>query len=242
MHDALAYFAGDPIGHRYHHHQLTFRSMYFWSENYVLPLSHDEVVHGKRSLLQKMHGDLWQRFANLRLLYASMWAQPGKKLLFQGGEIGQYDEWAHDRSVDWHLLGDSELHVQLMALIMELNRLYKSVRALHVHDVGLAGFEWVDANDDDNSVYTFLRKGETPEEVVLVVFNSTPVPRHDYRIGVPIGGVWREILNTDAAAFGGSGMGNLGTVTADAIPFHARPASLRLTLPPLAALYLAPER
>ena len=242
MHDALAYFASDPIGRRYHHHQLTFRSMYFWSENYVLPLSHDEVVHGKRSLLQKMHGDLWQRFANLRLLYASMWAQPGKKLLFQGGEFGQYNEWAHDRSVDWHLLGDSELHVQLMALIMELNRLYKSERALHVHDVGLAGFEWVDANDDDNSVYTFLRKGDAAEEVVLVVFNSTPVPRHDYRVGVPIGGVWREILNTDAAAFGGSGMGNLGTVTADAIPFHARPASLRLTLPPLAALYLAPAR
>jgi 1,4-alpha-glucan branching enzyme len=197
MHDALAYFAGDPIGRRYHHHQLTFRSMYFWSENYVLPLSHDEVVHGKKSLLQKMHGDLWQRFANLRLLYASMWAQPGKKLLFQGGEIGQFDEWAH---------------------------------------------EWVDANDDDNSVYTFLRKGDQtrPEEIVLVVLNCTPVPRHDYRIGVPRGGLWREILNTDAAAFGGSGLGNLGTVMADEHPFHARPVSLRLTLPPLAALYLTP--
>ncbi len=242
MHDALAYFAGDPIGRRYHHHQLTFRSMYFWSENYVLPLSHDEVVHGKRSLLQKMHGDLWQRFANLRLLYASMWAQPGKKLLFQGGEIGQFDEWAHDRSVDWHLLGDSELHVQLMSLIMELNRLYKSERALHVHDTGLGGFEWVDANDDDNSVYTFLRKGDGPEEVVLVVLNCTPVPRQDYRVGVPRGGVWRELLNTDAAAFGGSGLGNLGTVTADDVPCHARPASLRLTLPPLAALYFAPTR
>ena len=242
MHDALAYFSTDPIGRRYHHHQLTFRSMYFWSENYVLPLSHDEVVHGKRSLLQKMHGDLWQRFANLRLLYASMWAQPGKKLLFQGGEIGQFDEWAHDRSVDWHLLGDSELHVQLMSLIMELNRLYKSVPALHVHDAGLNGFEWVDANDDDNSVYTFLRKGDQtrPEEIVLVVLNCTPVPRHDYRIGVPRGGLWREILNTDAAAFGGSGMGNLGTVMAEEHAFHARPVSLRLTLPPLAALYLVP--
>jgi 1,4-alpha-glucan branching enzyme len=244
MHDALAYFAGDPIGRRYHHHQLTFRSMYFWSENYVLPLSHDEVVHGKRSLLQKMHGDLWQRFANLRLLYASMWGQPGKKLLFQGGEIGQYDEWAHDRSVDWHLLGDSPLHVQLMTLIMELNRLYKTVPALHVNDAGLTGFEWVDANDDDNSVYTFLRKGDPghPEEVVLVVMNCTPVPRHDYRVGVPRGGLWREILNTDAAAFGGSGMGNLGTVMAEEHPFHARPVSLRLTLPPLAALYLAPAK
>jgi 1,4-alpha-glucan branching enzyme len=244
MHDSLAYFAGDPIGRRYHHHQLTFRSMYFWSENYVLPLSHDEVVHGKRSLLQKMHGDLWQRFANLRLLYASMWAQPGKKLLFQGGEIGQYDEWAHDRSVDWHLLGDSPLHIQLMSLIMELNRLYQTVPALHVHDAGLAGFEWVDANDDDNSVYTFLRKGDPshPEEVVLVVMNCTPVPRHDYRVGVPRGGLWREVLNTDAAAFGGSGLGNLGTVMAEEHPWHARPVSLRLTLPPLAALYLTPAK
>ncbi len=240
MHDTLAYFSGDPIGRRYHHQRITFRGMYFWSENYVLPLSHDEVVHGKRSLLQKMHGDLWQRFANLRLLYAQMWAQPGKKLLFQGGEIGQYDEWAHDRSVDWHLLGDDPLHVELMTLVMELNRLYQREPALHVYDAGLFGFEWVDANDDDNSVYTFLRKGRAPDEVILVVLNCTPVPRHDYRVGVPLGGTWREILNTDASAFGGSGLGNLGAVTADAHPAHGRPASLRLTLPPLAALYLKP--
>ncbi|HZL20697.1 MAG TPA: 1,4-alpha-glucan branching protein GlgB [Polyangia bacterium] len=241
MHDALAYFATDPIGRRYHHHQLTFRSMYFWSENYLLPLSHDEVVHGKKSLVEKMHGDLWQRFANLRLLYANMWAQPGKKLLFQGCEIGQFREWAHDQSVDWHLLGESELHVQLMTLVMELNRLYRSQAALHVYDVGLAGFEWVDANDDDHSVYAFLRKGTTARDVVLIVFNCTPVPRHDYRIGVPLGGSWREILNTDATAFGGSGMGNFGAVTADEIPFHNRPLSLRLTLPPLAALYFSPD-
>jgi 1,4-alpha-glucan branching enzyme len=242
MHDALAYFAGDPIGRRYHHHQLTFRSVYFWSENYVLPLSHDEVVHGKRSLIEKMHGDLWQRFANLRLLYASMWAQPGKKLLFQGGEIGQFREWAHDQSVDWHLLGDSAFHVQLMTLIMELNRLYKSQNALHFYDVGLSGFEWVDANDDDNSVYAFLRKGAGAGDLVLAVFNCTPVVRHDYRIGVPVGGTWREILNTDAAAFGGSDVGNLGAATAQAIACHGRPASLRLTLPPLAALYLSPAK
>ena len=173
-----------------------------------------------------MHGDLWQRFANLRLLYAYMWAQPGKKLLFQGGEIGQFGEWAHDRSVDWHLLGESPFHVQLMTLVTELNRLYESRAALHVHDVGLSGFEWVDANDDDNSVYSFLRKGnERRDDVVLAVFNCTPVPRHDYRVGVPTGGVWREILNTDAAAFGGSGMGNLGAVTADdaSLPRAARP-------------------
>jgi 1,4-alpha-glucan branching enzyme len=169
-----------------------------------------------------------------------MWAQPGKKLLFQGGEIGQFSEWAHDRSVDWHLLGESPLHVQLMSLVTELNRLYASRAPLHVHDVGLGGFEWVDANDDDNSVYSFLRKGKGAEDVVLAVFNCTPVPRADYRVGVPMGGVWREILNTDAASFGGSGMGNLGAVTADAQPCHARPASLRLMLPPLAALYFAP--
>jgi 1,4-alpha-glucan branching enzyme len=240
MHDTLGYFSGDPIGRRYHHQRVTFRGMYFWSENYVLPLSHDEVVHGKRSLLQKMHGDLWQRFANLRLLYADMWAQPGKKLLFQGGEIGQYDEWAHDRSVDWHLLGDNALHVDLMTLVMELNRLYRNEPALHVHDAGLSGFEWVDANDDDNSVFSFLRKGRDWKDVILVVLNCTPVPRHDYRIGVPFGGTWRELLNTDAAAFGGSGMGNLGAVTADDVHCHGRPASLRLTLPPLAALYLKP--
>jgi 1,4-alpha-glucan branching enzyme len=240
MHDTLAYFSGDPIGRRYHHHRLSFRGMYYWSENYVLPLSHDEVVHGKRSLLQKMHGDLWQRFANLRLLYADMWAQPGKKLLFQGGEIGQYDEWAHDRSVDWHLLGDNALHVNLMTLVMELNRLYRSEPALHVHDAGLAGFEWVDANDDDNSVFSFLRKGRDARDTILVVLNCTPVPRHDYRVGVPFGGVWRELLNTDATTYGGSGLGNLGAVTADEVSCHARPASLRLTLPPLAALYLKP--
>jgi 1,4-alpha-glucan branching enzyme len=240
MHDTLAYFSGDPIGRRYHHQRITFRGMYFWSENYVLPLSHDEVVHGKRSLLQKMHGDPWQRFANLRLLYAMMWAQPGKKLLFQGAEIGQYDEWAHDRSVDWHLLGDNPLHVELMTLIMELNRLYKAEGALHVYDAGVNGFEWVDASDDDNSVFTFLRKGRDPHDVILVVLNCTPLPRHDYRVGVPFGGVWRELLNTDATPFGGSGAGNLGAVTADEHAFHARPASLRLTLPPLAALYLKP--
>ncbi len=240
MHDTLAYFAGDPIGRRHHHQRITFRGMYFWSENYVLPLSHDEVVHGKRSLLQKMHGDLWQRFANLRLLYAMMWAQPGKKLLFQGAEIGQYDEWAHDRSVDWHLLGDNPLHVELMTLIMELNRLYKAEGALHVYDAGVNGFEWVDASDDDNSVFSFLRKGRDARDVVLVVVNCTPLPRHDYRVGVPFGGTWRELLNTDATAFGGSGLGNLGAVAADEHAFHARPASVRLTLPPLAALYLKP--
>jgi 1,4-alpha-glucan branching enzyme len=249
MHDTLSYFREDPIGRRYHHHKLTFRSMYFWSENYVLPLSHDEVVHGKGSLLGKMHGDAWQQFANLRLLYAYMWAQPGKKLLFQGGEIGQWSEWAHDRSVDWHLLGDSPFHVQLMTFVSELNRLYRTEAALHVHDVGLGGFEWIDANDDDNSVFSFLRKGDAAGDVVIAAFNCTPVPRHDYRIGVPQGASgpsqitrWQEILNSDAEAFGGSGMGNLGGVTAEPVPWHGRTASVRLTLPPLAAVLLRPAR
>jgi 1,4-alpha-glucan branching enzyme len=237
MHDTLAYFKEDPIGRRYHHHKLTFRSMYFWSENYVLPLSHDEVVHGKGSLIEKMHGDLWQRFANLRLVYAWQWGQPGKKLLFQGGEIGQYAEWSHDRSVDWHLLGESSFHIQLMALVTELNRLYKTEPALHAHDVGQAGFAWIDANDDDNSVYVFMRKGRSDADTIVAVLNCTPVPRHDYRVGVPSGGVWKELMNTDSQMFGGSGMGNLGTVIADDVSCHGRPASLRLTLPPLAALY-----
>jgi len=240
MHDTLAYFAQDPIGRRYHHHRLTFRGMYFWSENYVLPLSHDEVVHGKRSLLEKMHGDLWQRFANLRLLYGYMWAQPGKKLLFQGAEIGQHGEWAHDRSLDWHLLDVHPLHAELMRLVGELNRLYRSVPALHDHDVGVEGFEWVDANDAENSVYSFLRRGKKDGQVLLAVFNCTPVPRYDYRLGVPLAGRWNEVLNTDAPEFGGSGIGNLGGASTEDVRCHDRPASLRLTLPPLGALYLVP--
>ncbi|HXU04706.1 MAG TPA: alpha amylase C-terminal domain-containing protein, partial [Polyangia bacterium] len=154
----------------------------------------------------------------------------------------QFSEWAHDRSVDWHLLGGEPYHIQLMSFIAELNRLYAAVAPLHVHDVGLAGFEWVDADDNENSVFSFLRKGSTPGDVVLCLFNCTPVPRHDYRVGIPLGGRWRELLNSDAAAFGGSGMGNLGGVTADRFGIHGRPASLRLTLPPLAAVYLTPDR
>jgi len=175
-------------------------------------------------------------------MYAYMWAQPGKKLLFQGGEIGQYAEWAHDRSVDWHLLGDQPYHIQLMTFVAELNKLYASVDALHVNDVGLSGFEWIDADDNENSVYAFLRKGASASDVVLCVFNCTPVPRHDYRVGVPVRGRWRELLNSDAAPFGGSGMGNMGGVTADHDHVHGRPATLRLTLPPLAAVWLTPER
>jgi 1,4-alpha-glucan branching enzyme len=242
MHDTLAYFALDPIARRYHHDRLSFRSMYFWSENYVLPLSHDEVVHGKRSLIEKMHGDLWQRFASLRLLYAYMWAQPGKKLLFQGGELGQFREWAHDMSLDWHLLEGDPLHRQLMATVAELNRQYRVRTALHQHDVGLEGFQWVDANDAENSVYSFLRRGHKEDDWLLAVFNCTPVPRWGYRIGVPYGGRWDEVLNTDASELGGSGVGNRGGMVAEDFRWHDRAASLMLTLPPLGALYFAPRR
>jgi 1,4-alpha-glucan branching enzyme len=240
MHDTLEYFKQDPIGRRYHHHKLTFRSMYFWSENFVLPLSHDEVVHGKRSLIEKMSGDLWRRFANLRTLYGMMWAQPGKKLLFQGAEFGQYKEWAHDSSLDWNLLGETAFHTQLMAYVTELNRLYKAQPALHAHDVGLEGFEWIDANDAENSVYSFMRKGRGPREILLAVFNCTPVPRYDYRVGVPFAGRWTELLNSDSEVFGGSGLGNLGGVEAERWAAHGRDASVRLTLPPLSALYFVP--
>jgi 1,4-alpha-glucan branching enzyme len=248
MHDALEYFEQDPIGRRYHHHKLTFRSVYFWSENFVLPLSHDEVVHGKRSLVEKMPGDLWQRFANLRLLYGMMWAQPGKKLLFQGGEFGQYKEWAHDSSLDWNLLGETAFHTQLMAYVTELNRLYRTHAALHARDVGVEGFEWIDANDAENSVYSFLRhgkghgEGEGEREVLLAVFNCTPIPRRDYRIGLPFAGRWKELLNSDAEMFGGSGLGNLGAVEAEMVRCHGREASVRLTLPPLSATYFVPAQ
>jgi 1,4-alpha-glucan branching enzyme len=240
MHDTLSYFSVDPVHRRFHHNKLTFRGLYAFSENFVLPLSHDEVVHGKRSLLDKMPGDLWQKFANLRLLYAYMWAQPGKKLLFQGGEFGQWREWSHESSLDWHLFQESPLHGQLQLLVGELNRLYRGEASLHELDVDPAGFEWVAADDVDNSVYAFLRKGRDPARRVLAIFNCTPVPRFNYRVGVPGEGIWAEILNTDAAAFGGSNHGNEGGVEATPVPSHGRPFSINLTLPPLGALFLKP--
>ncbi|HVT06194.1 MAG TPA: 1,4-alpha-glucan branching protein GlgB, partial [Polyangia bacterium] len=238
MHDTLAYFANDPVYRRYHHNKLTFRGLYLFSENFVLPLSHDEVVYGKRSLLNKMPGDDWQKFANLRLLYAYMWGQPGKKLLFMGGEFGQWNEWNHDVSLDWHLLREGTLHGQLQLLVGELNRLYRSEPGLHRRDADPRGFEWVAADDVENSVYAFLRKGDEGQPPILCVYNCTPIPRFNYRIGVPGEGVWSEILNSDAAAFGGSNHGNIGGVEATPVPSHGRPYSLNLTLPPLGALYL----
>jgi 1,4-alpha-glucan branching enzyme len=232
MHDTLDYIAHDPVHRRYHHDRLTFRGLYAFTENYLLPLSHDEVVHGKKSLLDKMPGDDWQKFANLRLLYGCQYAQPGKKLLFMGGEIGQWSEWNHDTSLEWHLL-EWLPHQGLQQWVRDLNAVYRTEPALHQWDCDPRGFEWVDANDSDSSVVSFLRKGKLPGELMLVVCNFTPVPRFDFPVGVPEGGRWREVLNSDATCYGGSGQGNYGGVTAEETSWHGRPFSLRLTLPPL---------
>jgi len=235
MHDTLEYFHKDPIHRRYHHNGLTFRSMYAFSENFMLPLSHDEVVHGKGSLIDKMPGDGWQKFANLRLLYSYMWATPGKKLLFMGGELAQGREWSHERSLDWHLLQDP-LHAGVAALVADLNRVMRENPAMHAHDFDPSGFEWIDANDADASVLTFVRKADGSPNV-LVALNFTPVPR-EVRVGVPHGGRWREVLNSDATLYGGSGVGNQGWRDSEELPAHGRPWSVWLTLPPLGAVFL----
>ncbi len=240
MHDTLHYFQNDPIHRKFHHNELTFRMIYAFHENFVLPLSHDEVVHGKGSLIGKMPGDEWQRFANLRLLFAYMYAQPGKKLLFMGCEFGQVREWAHDSSLEWHVV-QYPFHRGVQAWMEQLNRLYRNEPGLHVLDNNPAGFEWVDCNDNATSTISLLRKSESVQDTVLSVFNFTPVPRTGYRVGVPHGGYWRELLNSDAKEYAGSGVGNLGGVTAEAIPTHGRPYSLRLSLPPLAALFFKAE-
>ena len=240
MHDTLEYMSRDPVFRRYHHNNLTFRLLYAFSENFVLPLSHDEVVHGKGSLIGKMPGDDWQKFANLRLLLGAMYAQAGKKLLFMGGEIGQWREWDHESSIDWHLL-EHDRHAGVQRLVQDLNRLYRSEPALHEQDTDAAGFEWVDANDSEGSVISFIRKGRASQDVVLFVANFTPVPRESYLVGVPRAGFWREVLNTDAAGYAGSGMGNLGGVETLPMSVHGRPRTLSLTLPPLACLFLKSE-
>jgi 1,4-alpha-glucan branching enzyme len=239
MHDTLDFVKHDPIHRRYHHNALTFSLWYAFTENFVLPLSHDEVVYGKRSLISKMPGDRWQQFANLRLLLGWMWSHPGKKLLFMGGEFGQWREWNHDTALDWHLTDDSD-HRGLQRWVADLNALYRREPALHQRDFSAGGFEWIDANDSDNSVLSFLRRGEGGPPV-LVACNFTPVPRHGYRVGVPVCGVWQEILNSDAPAYGGSGQGNLGRVASEPVPWHGREHSLALTLPPLGAVMLMPE-
>jgi 1,4-alpha-glucan branching enzyme len=236
MHDTLTYMSKDPVHRTYHHNDLTFRMIYAFHENFVLPLSHDEVVYGKGSLLRKMAGDDWQKFANLRLLYGYMYAQPGKKLLFMGGEFGQWDEWYHEAVLDWDLLRQPP-HSGLKQWVTDLNRLYRSEPALHVSDFNPSGFEWVDCNDSQQSTLTLMRKGPAEADTLLVVCNFTPVPRDAFRIGAPAGGSWREILNSDAQEYGGSALGNLGAVEARDRPMHGRPFSLEIMLPPLAAVY-----
>jgi len=241
MHDTLAYLALDPVFRRFHQNEITFRMMYAFTENFVLPLSHDEVVHGKRSLLDKMPGDAWQKFANLRLLFAYLWSQPGKKLLFMGGELAQGLEWSHERSLDWHLL-ERAPHRGVQAWVRDLNRLLRDSPALHERDFDPAGFEWIDCTDADASVLSFLRKGTRPEDDLLVVLNFTPIPRENYRVGVPRSGTWTEVLNGDAPIYGGSGRGNLGGAEAMPVAAHGRYNSLVLSLPPLAALFLRAPR
>ena len=237
MHDTLSYFSRDPIYRNHHHNQMTFRGLYMFSENFVLPLSHDEVVHGKGSLIGKMPGDDWQKFANMRLLFGYMFAQPGKKLLFMGGEIGQWLEWNPDGQMDWELLRFPS-HAGLKQWVADLNRTYRREPALHVYDCHHEGFEWVDADDAQQCVLSFVRRGERAGDEVLIVVNGTPVPRLDYRVGVRSPGFWTELLNSDAETYGGSGMGNGGGVESDAMPWHGRPCSISLTLPPLGILYL----
>ena len=238
MHDTLEYMRRDPVHRRHHQNQLTFGLMYAFSENFVLPLSHDEVVHGKGSLLAKMPGDRWQKFANLRLYYGFMWAHPGKKLLFMGGEFGQAAEWSHDGELDWGALADP-LHGGLMRLVGDLNRAYRELPALHQCDCEARGFEWVDFADNSQSVIAFLRRGRDQRDVLLAVCNFTPVPRTGYRIGVPHAGRYREVVNTDSGWYGGADLGNGGAVDSVAAPCHGRAHSLTLTLPPLACVMLS---
>ncbi len=241
MHDTLGYMTKDPVYRKYHHNSLTFRLLYAFFENFVLPLSHDEVTHGKGSLLGKMPGDEWQRFANLRLVLGYMYAQPGKKLLFMGGELGQWREWMHDESLEWHLLQYSP-HSGLQQWVSDLNRVYRSQPALYQVDFDSAGFEWIDCNDVENSVITLMRKGRSRDDAIVVVCNFTPVTHFNYRIGVSQPGFWSELLNSDALEYGGSGQGNLGGIEAAPKPCHGRPYTLTITSPPLAAVFLRPSR
>jgi 1,4-alpha-glucan branching enzyme len=237
MNDTLSYFSKNPIFRRYEHNKLTFSLLYAFSENFMLPFSHDEVVHGKNSLLHKMPGDLWQQFANLRLLYGYQYAHPGKKLLFMGQEFAQRHEWSETHSLDWHLL-QYESHKGVQRVVTDLNHLLATEPALHQVDFEWQGFEWIDANDSDNSVYSFIRRGKNPDDILVVVLNCTPVVRYGYRLGVPNPGNYQEIFNTDADIYGGSNVGNLGGINAEEFPWQGRRHSLSLTVPPLAAIFL----
>ena len=238
MHDTLHYVMQDPVYRRFDHDGLTFGLVYAFSEKFVLPLSHDEVVHGKGSLYGRMPGDEWQKFANLRAYFGFMWGHPGKKLLFMGGEFGQRREWNHDASLDWHLLDDPR-HRGLQRLIRDLNRFYEAEPGLYAADDRAESFRWIIGDDRAQSVFAFTRLAEGAAPV-LVVCNFTPVPRHAYRVGVPVAGLWRECINSDAADYGGSGLGNAGAVEADGVSAHGQPCSLLLTLPPLSTIMLRP--
>jgi len=240
MHDFLTYFSKDPIHRKYHHNMITFALLYAFQENFMLVLSHDEVVHGKRSLLDKMPGDFWQKFANLRALYGFMFGHPGKKLLFMGSEFGQWSEWQFDQSLDWHLL-EYEPHQKLQKLVEDLNRLYQSEPALYKIDFDPSGFEWIDFLDAENSIISFMRKTDRPEDTLIFVCNFTPVYRENYRVGVPFLAHYKEILNTDSFIYWGSNKGNLGGLHSDEIPWHSHPYSLNLKVPPLATVIFKPE-
>ena len=240
MHDTLDYLSFEPVYRKFHHDRLTFRMLYAFSENFVLALSHDEVVRGKGSLLGKMPGDDWQKFANLRLLFAYMYGQAGKKHLFMGGEIGQWNEWYHEASLDWHLLS-LPLNDGLRLFVADLNRFYRTEAALHERDFEPGGFEWIDCTDSENSVVSFLRRAKSSDALILVACNFTPVPRHNYRVGAPRGGFWREVLNSDAETYGGSGQGNQGGLEAAPVGAHGRHHSLNLVLPPLSVVFFKSE-
>ncbi len=243
MHDTLQYFSHEPVHRKYHHNELTFSLVYAFDENFVLPLSHDEVVHGKGAILQKMPGDRWQRFANVRLLYSYMYAHPGKKLLFMGDEFAQPREWDHDRSLDWDvLLGGDGYHAGIQTLVRDLNHLYRSTAALFERDNEREGFSWIDHQDVENSAIAFVRHGSDRDDVVVVACNFTPVVRYGYRIGVPAAQEYEELFNSDSERYGGSNVGNLGRVRVDARPSHGHKQSIAITLPPLAAVYFRPVR
>jgi 1,4-alpha-glucan branching enzyme len=237
MHDILKYVEEDPVHRRWHHGQITFSMLYAFTENFILPFSHDEVVHGKRAMLDKMPGDLWQQHANLRALYGFMYGHPGKKLMFMGSEFGQWREWNYDQSLDWHLL-DDPMHEGLRRWVRDLNHTYQRERSLHEIDFEPAGFSWIDCNDHENSVVSMVRRSRHPDDFTVMVANFTPVPRPGYRIGVPAGGWYREVLNSDGAMYGGSNMGNSGGVPSEPIPSHGFEQSIALTVPPLAFLLL----
>jgi 1,4-alpha-glucan branching enzyme len=254
MHDTLRYFQTDPLYRRYHQNDLTFGLLYAWHENFILPLSHDEVVHGKRSMLSKMPGDRWQQLANLRALYAWMWAHPGKKMLFMGSELAEEREWDNERPLDWWVLDQWEDHAKLRRMLAEANRLYRAEPALWELDFAPDGFHWIDASDSDNNILSFYRvrgsagplTGDATwptvplSDVVVCVANFSPVPQYGYRIGLPRGGRWLEVLNTDAKEWGGSGLGNLGEVWAQDFGWHGQAHSAEMVLPPLAVLWLVP--